>query len=374
MAFFSEVKAKLGLDISPFERGLKQAQTSAGDLAKGLGKQFAGTEKMAGALAAAVGLNMQSIANSIARFFTGFSTEAEQQLEDLVASSADAAEKAEASLKAVRDRIRKEEEDASEAASKRVNDVLAAMKELADAERSSILEQLDGQAKIAFLEDERHNLGVRLNVLDKNSAEWLRVRIQLLDRENAIREENKKIADDQKEVEEALTDALSESAKSSADMAKDYTDELKKQLGVLEDQESTVKSTLAEYSKTQGRSIQATTEEVRSGKRNIGARGRREVRELDKSQARLRRLEDAEQRKQEELDASKSDSERRRLTGEFEKIRTEKEAELGRSEKLKRGLEGRVSDIDTNKASLEKLTDINKGISDLNDKLESTSI
>lgn len=98
MAFFSEVKAKLGLDISEFERGMSKAQQGVGSLGKQMGKQIAGTEKIGSTLATALGVNLQSIAESVARFWIGSSKEAEAALEEQVKMSEAAAVRAEQNL------------------------------------------------------------------------------------------------------------------------------------------------------------------------------------------------------------------------------------------------------------------------------------
>lgn len=397
MAFFSEVKAKLGLDISPFERGLKQAQNSVGGLTKGLGKQFASTEKLAGALAAALGLNMQSIADSIARFITGFSKKAEDSLKDLVQSSDAAADKQEANLEAL----------------KRKQQTL--IKEIADKEEEIRVSRISDKEREIELVSEQAKL---LNIVyqfeksaNTTSIKYLESRSRLLDVQKEIIELEGKQAKDEEQKRKKI-DALREKEKEFSlkiltdaerlnalageqakllgintidakervleideeifDITQKQTQEYKNQLGQLEAQKKEVVKTLAEYAKKQ--KALPTTDDVRSGKRNIGSGARRQVSELDKSQDRIRRLEDAEQRKREELDGAKSEGDRRRFMEEGRKIRSEKEKEIGRSERLKGGLEGRVSDIETNKQSLEQLKSIEKGIKDLNQKLEPTDI
>jgi hypothetical protein len=61
MAFFSEIKAKLGLDINEFERGMSKAQQGVGNLGKQMGKQIAGTEKIGSTLATALGMTSEQI-------------------------------------------------------------------------------------------------------------------------------------------------------------------------------------------------------------------------------------------------------------------------------------------------------------------------
>jgi hypothetical protein len=221
MAFFSEVKARLGLDIKPFERGLAQAQRSVGGLAAGMGKQFAGTEKIAGALAAAIGLNMQGIANSIARFFTGFSKDAEEKLEGLVEKTGEAARKSEASLEAARAKqkqlLEEVTKDEAEAAFKRKS--IEERENLLIAERDGLRAKADGnhttalEARKRILEietqlsaildekiknqtkadDEARETEKRVNDLKKANAEFNLEMLSEEDRLKALEEERARI-------------------------------------------------------------------------------------------------------------------------------------------------------------------------------------
>jgi hypothetical protein len=78
---FEEVKAKLGLDITPFERGLKQADAGLSGFGKNATKGFSDLKNAGTALATSLGLNITSIAENVARFVTGVSKEAETAFE-----------------------------------------------------------------------------------------------------------------------------------------------------------------------------------------------------------------------------------------------------------------------------------------------------
>ena len=367
MAFFSEVKAKLGLDITPFERGLKNAQTAAGGLGKGIGKQFAGTEKMAGALAAAIGLNMQDISKGIARMVVGFSKEQEESLDNLVSKTEEAARKQEAALagaqrkqESLREQVAKKEEERRVS---RLTDQTRENELIAERDRLNVVAAGKGtkalEAKMRLFEIEEE----LVKILDRKIAKEVAAN-------DAANKAAADAAAERKEQADWIDGILEATEKDLADAEKKRLDTLKAQSKELKDQRDTIKQSLADYASTQRQNVKATTDEVRSGKRNIGSRARREVGALDKSQARLRFLEDAGQRKQEEIDAAKTEGDKRRLTGERTKIIAEQNAEFGRSEKLKGGLESRVSDIDTNAKQLTELELIKKAVTSMDSALK----
>jgi hypothetical protein len=399
MAFFSEVKARLGLDISPFERGLKQAQKSVGGLAAGMGKQFAGTEKVAGALAAAIGLNMQSIANSIARFFTGFSKDAEEQLESLVEKTGEAARKSETALEAAKAKqkqlLEEVTKDEAEAAFKRKS--MEERENLLIAERDGLRAKAEGNHATALearkrileietqlsaildekikkqtkVDDEERETEKRVNDLKKANAEFNLEILSDAERLNALNEELVRI------IEVDTIDAkerVLEVEKEIYAIEKRKTEETKNQVEALKNEQKQVQKTLADYAKAQRKNLLPSRDDVRSGKRKIGLGARRDVSELDRSEARLLQLQDAEARKREELENARSDGDRARIIREGRQISADREAEEGRVGKLRGGLEGRVSDIETDKASLQELKNLNAKLDTLNAKFEPTSV
>jgi len=92
MAFFSEIKARLGLDITPFEKGLSQAQGSIGKVVGGAAGKLGNFKTLGTTLATAMGLNLESIAEGLARFVIGFSKAQESALLKLVETSKAAAD------------------------------------------------------------------------------------------------------------------------------------------------------------------------------------------------------------------------------------------------------------------------------------------
>ncbi len=91
MAFFSEIKARLGLDITPFEKGLSQAQGSLGKVVDGAAGKLGNFKTIGTTIATALGLNLESIAENVARAVVGFSKSQEDALLKLVDSSEAAA-------------------------------------------------------------------------------------------------------------------------------------------------------------------------------------------------------------------------------------------------------------------------------------------
>lgn len=92
MAFFSEIKARLALDITPFEKGLSQAQGSLGKVVDGAAGKLGNLKNVGTTLATAVGFNLQSIAEGLARMVVGFSKAEEAALLELVQTSKAAAD------------------------------------------------------------------------------------------------------------------------------------------------------------------------------------------------------------------------------------------------------------------------------------------
>lgn len=95
---FAEVKATLGLDISPFEAGLAKGGKALREFSGKATKDF-GAKDAGRALATAIGLNLQSIGESAARIFTGVSKEAEAAFARMVELSDKTTEKILTSLK-----------------------------------------------------------------------------------------------------------------------------------------------------------------------------------------------------------------------------------------------------------------------------------
>jgi hypothetical protein len=89
---FEEIKAKLGLDVTDFERGVAKAQGSLGKVVDGATSKLGNLKNLGTTIAAAVGFNLESISEGLARMIVGFSKEQEDALNRLVVSSKSAAD------------------------------------------------------------------------------------------------------------------------------------------------------------------------------------------------------------------------------------------------------------------------------------------
>ncbi len=97
MAFTSEVSAKLTADNTDFKLKLNDAANHAGEVAATMahkvGDKLAGMKDMSNAVATALGVNFETIAENVARFIVGMSKEEEEalkKLEDVSTRVADA--------------------------------------------------------------------------------------------------------------------------------------------------------------------------------------------------------------------------------------------------------------------------------------------
>ena len=89
---FEEIKAKLGLDVTEFERGVSKAQGALGNVVGQATKKFTDFKQIGQTLATAVGLNLESISEGLARMIVGFSKQQETALLRLVDVSKTAAD------------------------------------------------------------------------------------------------------------------------------------------------------------------------------------------------------------------------------------------------------------------------------------------
>lgn len=88
----SSIIAYFGGDTSGLTKALAEAGQKTGEFAKKIGTQVAGTQQMSQALATALGINIQTMGEHVARFITGLSKESEKALAELVALSDRAAD------------------------------------------------------------------------------------------------------------------------------------------------------------------------------------------------------------------------------------------------------------------------------------------
>jgi DNA repair exonuclease SbcCD ATPase subunit len=102
---------KIYADSTQFEKGMASVVRNAQDAGKKVASAFDG-KAIGRTLATALGINLQSIADKVARFWTGFSTDAEDALEAMVAATGKAADAQERALEKLRAKKQKEKEDA----------------------------------------------------------------------------------------------------------------------------------------------------------------------------------------------------------------------------------------------------------------------
>jgi len=83
----SNITAFFGGDTSGLEAALGRAESKVGEIGKKLEDRFVGTRDVAHALATALGLNIEHMAESVARFVTGLSEDQEKQMKALLEQS-----------------------------------------------------------------------------------------------------------------------------------------------------------------------------------------------------------------------------------------------------------------------------------------------
>lgn len=105
MGFGTAIQATIGADVGPLQQAGTQAAATAGNIAQQMEKQFA-MQKVGTALATALGLNLQNMAEQVARFFTGVSEAEEKALKELEKLSTEVADR---QVAAMRERLSDEQ-------------------------------------------------------------------------------------------------------------------------------------------------------------------------------------------------------------------------------------------------------------------------
>lgn len=191
----SEVGVRFSADNSNFRSVARQTEDVAAKTGKSILKKL---DVRAGvsALAVALGVNMQSIAEGLARLVTGFSKDEEKRLEDLVASTAKAADKQERALAKARDRAEKEREAAGERE-------LAQMKLVSDARQEAIKNEVEMEKRLRqsaydrqVAADQAHMDAVRENIelLTLEAKAKRGLTLEEAERLKFLREQTKEIA------------------------------------------------------------------------------------------------------------------------------------------------------------------------------------
>lgn len=191
----SEVSTRLSADNSNYRTVFRQSEDIADKAGKSILKKL-DLRAAVSTFAAAIGFNLQNIAEGVARYIIGFSKEEEKRLEELVDKTGKAADEQERQLAKARDRAEK----AREAAGERE---LAQMKLVSDARQEAIKLAVEEEKKARqsvydqqVKADEDHLQKVKDNVellgLEFKAKRGLRV--EEAERLKFLREQNKEIA------------------------------------------------------------------------------------------------------------------------------------------------------------------------------------
>lgn len=150
---------KIYADSTQFERGMAQVTRTAGEVGKKVANAFDG-RAIGRTLATALGLSLTDIADKVARFWTGFSKDAEAALEAMVMATGKAADAQERALEKLRALKEKEADAAADRATKEYElirdfrrkameeDAAAAAKQNQDAQMAALDKKLAGELAI----------------------------------------------------------------------------------------------------------------------------------------------------------------------------------------------------------------------------------
>lgn len=150
---------KLGADTSEFRGELNKATQAGeqftrgfGSALDGLGKKFGNLRSLGGALAVALGINFQAIAEKIARLWTGLSELEEERLKKLVESTDKSADAQEKKRDEAIDRAKKRDEDYAQNAIRQAQIVWDARMKFFEEEKN-YREDMDDQIRKAAYEE-----------------------------------------------------------------------------------------------------------------------------------------------------------------------------------------------------------------------------
>ena len=133
---------KVYADSTAFEKGMAQVSKTSEDVGRRLTKNFDGRD--AGrALATALGLSIDKIADKVARFWIGFHDEAQATLEALTISTGKAADAQEEALKRLREQKKRLAEESAKQSQDEELMVLKVIKEADEAKKKAWAEDLE---------------------------------------------------------------------------------------------------------------------------------------------------------------------------------------------------------------------------------------
>ncbi|NBW19400.1 MAG: hypothetical protein EBR82_66645, partial [Caulobacteraceae bacterium] len=164
---------------------------------------------------------------------------------------------------------------------------------------------------------------------DQNAA--ARAQIELQKARKKLSEEQAKITEKTADYSEIVNAAEDKRAKAIAD-----------KIDSLFERSATLEKTLAE---TKRQAELPTMAEVISGKRNLGAKPREDIKKLSKEEEKIKRLSDNESRLKDQLVQAKSEGDRKSLIREGQLNREQLNAARARADELRKSLGQKISDV-----------------------------
>jgi len=422
---FEEIKAKLGLDVTDFERGAAKAQGSLKSVIGDATKKFTDFKQIGQTLATALGLNIQNIADGIARFVTGMSKEVEDSLKGMVDASNRSVDEVNKTISKRRsamgvDAELKANREAQAQAQKKLDNLKATQaiqeksssfwpadvaareetnKQIAETsttiqklynEETDLVDKIDKKkqdsadkitsAKKSLEKTERDIVFSQID--DAAKVEYLEQEINdaLKDRINAQADSEGYYAAQQKYLEKheekrqlqvKIENDINKTAQDAADKEKSKTAELEKQTGELRKQ---IQIKQDDINNSRRQAELPTMADVISGKRNIGGFGKSTASKLEKARAQELVLSDAEQRAREAYAGATTGGAKDAALAQGRGIRARLDQTRGQIGSMEKLLGSRVSDANPYAAMEKELASVKDELITLNTKtLASTS-
>jgi hypothetical protein len=340
MAFFSEIKARLGLDITPFEKGMAKAQSSARQATTEMGKNMAGVKGLVSFAAVTAGFNN---ALERAKELRDLAAETGTALDPAVQRTADLSDNLQRGKSVLADigitlvggltrgvdyvvafgsqmlglvnGVNEAIESIDKGRAKEAKAEADKKKAAENAKTNSANKKKSDEAELALSVKAAEQFNKAADIKEDARKKTLTIDQKIKEEETAIVQAEKDKADITKtstqrlaagvlleQAKSDLADLQREQSEKQADKEKERTDKLKEQQKTLLEQKKTIEQTLAAQAKA---SLLPSMADVVSGKRNIGGLARGRATQLERDRASALDLADAEQRAREELASGK---------------------------------------------------------------------
>lgn len=286
MGFSSTIKASLGLDTSLFASGLKQAGNMAGEAGKAIHRKLGAGDAFK-SIVAAVGISVDSIAEKLARLYTGVTLAEEGRLREMVEASDRAADAAVRRLEEARRKKAQAEEETRRARA-----------EFQKAQSGILYDSLSLSDQIRYKEMEAADARERSGAITKDSAEKYRLmqkaaeataeaeRLRAKRAEDAARAEKDK-ADTQKKADEERKKALEAIGEASRQQLDDVFELLRRATQARQ----ALGAARANYAQALRDQSGASLSEITSGQRGTAA-DQSKARAVARLRARAQRVRD----------------------------------------------------------------------------------